>query len=294
MKIIITGGTGFLGSYLLRELLSRKLNVVLLKRSTSNVKRIADCMDRLVIYDVDVIPLNQVIIENKDADYIIHTATNYGRNGDSTGQMLLDNVKFPLTLMEEVIKYIPGCTFLNIDSILDRRINSYAMTKKQFVEWGRFYTKHNTEFTFINVLLEHIYGPFDDKRKFISWVIDSCMKNIKEMDLTKGEQERDFIFVTDVVDAIVCIVGEYHSRGYHEYEVGSGRNVKIKDAVEYIKMITKSRIDINWGALPYRKYEIMKSSPHIEKISSLGWQPKVTFKEGINKIIEREYYEIVD
>ncbi len=294
MKILITGGTGFLGSYLIRELLRNKHEIVLLKRSISVLKRVADCLNGITTYNIDEVAVSHVFKENPDVTCIMHMATNYGRHGETTGQMLMTNVDFPLALLEGIVAYSPHCQFINIDSILDRRINRYALTKKQFVEWGKFYTEHYDGFTFINVLLEHIYGPFDDKEKFISHVIAACVNNETNLPLTKGEQKRDFIYVDDVVAAIMCILGQPHSAGYHEYEVGSGKSVAIKTVVEYVREITQSTTRLEWGALPYRKYEIMKSVPHIEKICNLGWEPKVMLPEGIKQILVREYHENIN
>ena len=82
--------------------------------------------------------------------------------------------------------------FLNTDTFLDRRINFYSLSKKQFLEWLKLYSK---DLVCANLVLEHFYGPEDDASKFVSFVIQSLLKNVSSLDFTPGDQKRDFIFM---------------------------------------------------------------------------------------------------
>jgi len=137
--------------------------------------------------------------------------------------------------------------------------------------------------------LEHIYGPKDDENKFITFLIRRMMRN-ETIDLTAGEQKRDFIYIDDVIHAFVKVL-ETESL-HNEYEVGSGDSISIKKFVRLIHRLTESSSTLNFGALSYRENEIMESHADISKLTEIGWQPFVSSEDGIMRIIknEKEHY----
>lgn len=78
----------------------------------------------------------------------------------------------------------------------------------------------------------------------------------------------------------------YLEPDYHEFNIGSGVNTNLKYILKYIKKITLSKSVLEFGALPYRKGELMSSNNDISKIEKLGWSPKISIEEGINNVIK--------
>ena len=130
---------------------------------------------------------------------VVHTATCYGRNRETPLEVFEANLKFPLDLLEKAALFSTD-TFFNTDTILYKYLNGYSLSKHQFVEWGKQYADEH-KIKFCNIKLEHMYGPGDDDSKFTTYVINSCLNNVPEVKLTLGEQERDFIYIDDVVSA---------------------------------------------------------------------------------------------
>ena len=116
--------------------------------------------------------------------------------------------------------------------------------------------------------------------------------NKKYIETTLGEQERAFIYIDDLVEAILYIINyemQIDKFDFIEYEVGPDNNIKIKDALVIMKKLTNSKSEIRFGAIAYRKNEEMKSNCDNSKLKSIGWTQKVlTFEEGIRKIIMEE------
>jgi len=79
--ILITGATGFLGSHITWTLFNEGFNIIILKRSFSDIWRIREIIDKIRYYDIDKVELEIPFKEN-EIDCIIHTATNYGRKGE--------------------------------------------------------------------------------------------------------------------------------------------------------------------------------------------------------------------
>ena len=141
---------------------------------------------------------------------------------------------------------------------------------------------------FVNMKIEHIYGEGDDDSKFTSFVIHSCLNNVEKIDLTDGEQSRDFVYIDDVVFAyLTVLLSEQKLKGYYEYEVGSGKAVKVKDFVNVAKRVAKSMTRLNFGAIPYRENEILFSQANISKLKELGWNPEYDVERGIETYIDK-------
>ena len=283
--ILITGATGFLGSHLTEKFVNEGLKVIILKRSFSNTWRINHLLDKVVCYDIDKVNLDKAFEEN-NIGTVIHTATKYGRANEKASEILESNLLFPLKLLE-TSTFFNADTFFNTDTILYEYLNSYALSKKQFVEWLKMFSD---KIKIFNLKLEHIYGEKDDTSKFIPWVILQMLKKEEEIKLTKGEQKRDFIYVKDVIDAYyeIFFKADFFKKTFHEFNLGSGRSVTIKEMVNLVKgIVGNDQVYLNFGAIPYRKNEIMKSEANIEKLKNdIGWEPIISLEKGLKQTIE--------
>lgn len=281
--ILITGGTGFLGSHLANRL-SNENEIIILKRSYSDTWRI-DCNENIKFYNIDKLGLETIFKDNK-IDIVIHTATKYGRNNETIEELVESNYMFPIKILDNSLKtYVK--TFINVDTVLPKFVNIYSLTKNHFTDWLKYYSSNMKIF---NLKLEHMYGEKDSTTKFIPYIITSLLEEKNQLDLTQGEQERNFIYIADVAEAFKKIILQQsnYKNGLYEYEIGSEENIKIKDLVYKIKAIVgNTTTKLNFGAKSYRENELMKSRSNIEKFKKdFNWKPKVKLDEGLAKTIE--------
>lgn len=285
--ILLTGATGFLGSHIARTLLANGHVVVALKRSTSRLNRLDGVVSAITFYDVDGLDLDTLFKEHRQIDAIIHTATTYGRHNETVSEIFAANTGFPLQLLDA------GCrvgvkVFINTDTILDKYLNIYSLSKNQLLQWGKFFSIHN-KIKFINLRLEHFYGPTDDPTKFTTFVINNCMANTPELKLTLGEQRRDFIYIDDVVSAYLLVLekARVFDQSFVEFDVGTGESVSIRSFVEAVHGLTRSQTKLVFGALPYREGEVMHSAADTTGLRSLGWQYQYDLVTGLKMVIKQ-------
>ncbi|WP_061538993.1 NAD-dependent epimerase/dehydratase family protein [Collimonas fungivorans] len=290
--ILLTGATGFLGSNLAQKLVASGHQVIVLKRSSSKLDRLASILPALSVYDIT--DLSAPFKEHGKVDAIIHTATCYGRNGESAAEIFEANVAFPLRLLEtatlfDVNTFFNTDTFFNSGTIVYKYLNGYALSKNHFLEWGKLFAD-SQKIRFVNIRLEHMYGPGDDASKFIIHVLRQLLANVPEIKLTPGEQKRDFIYVDDVVAAYEILLEKSDSQTdlFQQYGLGSGKAVTVREFVELAHKITGSSAFLNFGALSYRENEIMSSAADTERLNSLGWLSQTDLAEGIREMASQE------
>jgi len=285
-NLLLTGGTGFLGSNLLRRFVAEGYRIVLLTRASSDTWRIKDCMGSVRHCMLPETCLD-ALFQEESFDSVVHCATNYGRREVDITCILEANLILPLQLLQLARKYKVG-SFINTDTILDKRVSSYSLSKSQFREWLELFSE---DICCVNVALEHFYGPLDDPSKFVTFVIQSLLNGIDTLSLTMGEQKRDFIFIDDVVNAFIHIIqmcGHLPKR-YSCFEIGSGQNIRIREFVQLVKRLTNNnQTYLDFGAIPYRDNEVMESHVNLEGISALGWSPSVSLEEGLTRTVAAE------
>lgn len=284
--ILLTGATGFLGSHLLEELLKKQYKVVILKRSTSDLWRIEHLEGQYKSYDVDTQPV-ELAFEEQRIDCVIHTACHYGRNDDPVSEIVESNLMFGLRILDACLKFNTD-TFFNTDTLLQKHLNAYTLSKKQLVEWLQ---QQTDRLQVINLKLEHMYGPKDDTSKFVPWVISQLNNKAPEIKLTTGNQKRDFIYIDDVVSAYLLALVEASSLPrFIEFDVGTGHLITVKSFLEQLKesyqaSFGKITTKLAFGAIPHREGEMMTVEVDNTNLINIGWSSNTNLKDGLNKLI---------
>jgi nucleoside-diphosphate-sugar epimerase len=170
----ITGGTGFLGSRLANFLVNKGATVHLLKRKKSNLLRLKEVENQVNFVEEDEFSPINFFLKNK-IDCVIHAATDYGQKNSDPLNIIETNLILPLNILNGAIASKVGI-FINTDTVLDKKVNGYSLSKSQFKDWLK---TRSTEIIAINVALEHFYGPLDNDTKFTTFIIRSFLnKNL--------------------------------------------------------------------------------------------------------------------
>ena len=291
-KILITGGNGFLGSSLINKISKKNYLLHLLVREKSNLSRL-NLNKKIKLFQLQEKNLDNIFKINK-YDLIIHCATNYGIEEENSSNTIYPNLLLPLQLLNLAKKYSVK-SFINTDTILNKNISSYTLSKNQFVDWLKLFSKFLNCY---NVKLEHFYGPKDNNNKFIINNICRLLRYEDKIEFTKGFQKRDFIYISDVVSAlekIILLALKNNKKNLNffilkTFEIGTGRQISIKSIILLIaKLIGNNKTRLEFGKLPFRKNEIMNVKVDLKNIRKLGWNSKLKLERGLTRTIN--YYK---
>ena len=291
MKILLTGASGFLGSALALHWRNAGHQVALLMRPTSKLDRLPGSEGSFdigrCITDAEV----DAFVKVAQPEVVVHTACAYGRQGETSLQLFDANLRLGLVTLQALQHIAQPVSFINTGSALAPEVSPYALSKHQFAQWGRMLaTQSGGQLKFVNVLLQHMYGPGDDSSKFTTHVLHACHRNEPVLKLTAGEQARDFIYIDDVVGAYDTLLTQCKQLdAVLDIEVGSGIAPTIREFVETAHRLTTSSTELLFGALPYRANEAMHCLASIERMTQLGWHPAFDLNAGLKKTIELEF-----
>ncbi|MBS3105507.1 SDR family NAD(P)-dependent oxidoreductase [Candidatus Woesearchaeota archaeon] len=298
---LITGATGFIGANLARELASRKFNVNVLTRHTSNLWRLSDIKDKIRAHNADILDADKLsdVVHGIKPDYIFHLAAYgaYPRIETDKKAILETNMIGTYNLLKATLD-IPYRCFINTGSSSEYGTKNKAMKESDAPEPNTFYGAAKAAATMLcqNFARQYkkpiitlrpfsAYGYYEEPFRLIPDVIIKCI-NQKDVHLTSGGQKRDFVFIEDVIDAYMKAI-ERPSSGL-VLNVGSGSDVSVKEVASLIHRLIKSKNKLLFGKKRKEQFETdicwKADTAAIKK--ALNWKAETSLISGLKKTIE--------
>ena len=291
-KILITGGTGFIGYHLAKKCL--KLNWSVTSLSTKNPTKIRKLKKiKYLISDISkksdlkkIININYDYVVNL-AGYVDHSRKKKTLYSHYNGCRNISEI----FLRKKIKKFIQIGSSIEYGRNLSPQKENLNNTKT-FSIYGKaklmstnyllsLYKKYSFPVSVLRLYL--VYGPYQDRNRVIPIVIDNALKS-KEFDCSLGTQFRDFVYIDDVVNGIIKSLKTKKSNG-QIINLGSGKPIMIKDVILKICKIIGSGKP-QFGRIKFRKDEIKNLYPSIVKAKKiLNWRPKVKINFGLKKTI---------
>ncbi|MCR4324824.1 MAG: NAD-dependent epimerase/dehydratase family protein [Candidatus Curtissbacteria bacterium] len=286
-KVLITGGSGFIGTHLLQKL--EELGATVDNFDLVNGNNLEDPND-----------LKKFV--KRKYDYIYHLAGFSGSeksNQEKIKCLSLNTFSFA-SLLELLIKYSPNTKLILSGSRLEYGIpkylpvdenhptipiSIYGLSKLAATQLALVYhMNYNLDVTIFRT--SNVYGPHKSSSfpgyNLINYFIDQAKKDKELTIYGKGDQERDYIFIHDLVDAFVLSFDRKTSGEI--YNLGFGKGIQIKSMAKLItKTVGKGRVTYKPWPKNFQSVETGSYISDIRKIKSLGFKPKTNFKEGILK-----------
>ena len=302
-KILITGGTGFIGYHLAKKCIEMNWDVTSI--STKNPPKIRRLKNiKYVKCDIS----NKVLIKKKiklDYNYVVNLAgyVDHSNKKKTFKSHFIGSknlaIHFKNSKIEKFIQIGSSVEYGKQKSPqkekkLDKQ-KTYSIYGKSKLLSTKFLLNLNKKINFPATILRLylVYGTHQDMNRVIPITIINSLKN-KNFDCSSGEQYRDFLNVSDAIDAIIRILKKKKTSG-KIYNLGSGRPIKIKDVINRICNQTRGGKPL-FGKIKPRKDEIQNLHPNINKISKeINWKPKVNLDQGLRKTIKfyKKNYKLI-
>lgn len=301
-KILIVGGTGFIGQHLSSRCLKAGADVTCIGVSAEKYLK-DNSTENFKMLKVDVRNKNELKmrLNGKCFDYVFNLGGYIDHLPYSKGGRELIEQHFTGTLnLIDCLDWKNLKGFVQVGSsdeygdapapqhegLREMPVSPYSLGKVASTHYLQMLSR--TE-GFPGVVLRFflVYGPRQDERRFLPQIIKGCLKD-ESFEATKGEQLRDFCYVDDVVDAMIKAALLPEAKG-HVINIASGAPISIRSMIEkVVGLIGKGRP--LFGARPYREGESMGLYADVTLAKTLlGWQAQTSLDEGLRKTIE--YYE---
>jgi len=300
-RVLVTGISGFIGSHLARRLIKEGAEVHGLARHSSNVCRLKDISDEIIIHYADIrdLPTLKTAVAAIKPRKIFHLAAcvDPGRSLELIGQMLDVNLCGTLNLLQALNGTNCDC-FINTGASEEYGNNTAPFREDQLPNPISPYSASKASATiFCQMLYRTCSTPIVTLRPFLTYgpgqrggmLIPSLIRKTiagEKFQMTKGEQTRDFNYVDDVVDAYVKASVTPRAIG-EIINIGSGLEYKVIDVVEKVLRLMKSPLKPLPGALDYRPAEVWHffcDNTKAKKI--LGWKPSTNLEDGLKNTIK--------
>ena len=306
-KVVVTGGSGFVGTHFIQELLERGANI----RTSihNNPLKIQD--DRIeVLENIDLTKFDDAMKLIDGADIVIHCAGYIGHPSSiaTDFQIALNQINVITNVLEACYKQ--GVKrFLDLNSSTGYPDMEHAVTEYEYFDeepfisyygygWMRRYREklmeHTSHLTDMHIGIARgtaIFGPHDNFDLESCHVVPALIKRHlsgEDPFVVWGSPDvvRDFLYVKDVVNGALLILQEGVSM--RPYNLGYGSTITIGDIVNTILKITGKAPEVRWNkskptTIPFRAC----STERIE--TELGFKPKYTFEKGMKETID--WYE---
>jgi len=298
-KILLTGGNGFLGSFVVQKLLELgvpKNNIFIPRSKDLDLRKWENCLK---------------VVKNQDV--VIHLAAKVGGigyNREKPGEMFYDNIMMGIQLMEAarqigVEKFVAIgtiCAYPKFNPIpfvessiwhgYPEETNApYGLAKKMLLVQAQAYRKQY-DFNAIYLLPVNLYGPGDNFNPETSHVIPAIIKKVADAKIKKqkyidvwgtGTASREFLYADDCAEGIILATEKYDKPG--PVNLGASREIKIVDLVSLICKLMKFKGEIRWDkSQPDGQPRRMVDATLAKE--EFGFHAKTDFEEGLRRTID--------
>lgn len=299
-SILVTGGTGQIGSFLVEALLKEKAHITVLGRNARLLKEIEPLVNDKKVDFIECNLMDQQSVELassslRDIQYLVHLFSDSSPNSTNIFEDANSSTETNLKVIPRILQHLKcleGICYSSSVAVygipaylpLDEQctmnpITFYGCGKFGAEKYLKLYsTAESIPLTILRYAL--VYGPRNRSKMAVSLFITKALRNEPITLRDHGRSFRDFIYVSDVIDATVTAIKKNES---DDYNIGSGVKCTTLDLAETIIKATNSNSQIILSDMPKDFDSVTDISKAKQK---LGFAPKITLKEGLMREVE--------
>ena len=306
LKVTVTGGAGFIGSHLCRTLFEQGAKVTVFDNlTTGKIERINDLIDKgLTFVQGDIRDPPALEKATKNCDVVVHLAAQASVpfsmiNPKEDCEI---NVVGTLNVLEAAKKAQARVVFASSSAVYGnpekkptpetypvKPISFYGLAKLLGEHYCRFY-RDNYGLEVVMLRIFNVYGPR------CHGVMDDFLDKLHEQPdrlevLGNGQQARDFIYVSDMVNFIIEAATSPAAVG-QVFNVGTGQTTTVLELAEkIIKLLELKNVKIHCkGGLAWKGDMDVTLADNSKAVNTLNWKPQVSLEEGLKKLINARRY----
>jgi UDP-glucose 4-epimerase len=287
-RVLVTGASGFIGKHLCRRLVREGHEVHGVSR---NPRQEGDVRWRQA--DLADATATRELLEQVRPDTVFHLASyvSGSRDLDAVLPTMQHNLVAAVNVL--VAAAGSGCGLVALTGSMEEPespsgeptpASPYAAAKYASGAYGRMiHALH--DLAVVNLRVFMVYGPGqDDRTKLVPYVVTSLLRGERPR-LSSGVRPVDWVYVDDVVDAFLAAARTPDLAGA-TLDVGSGELVTIRSIVEQIVETVGTAVEPDFGALPDRPLEQVRTADVERTRSMIGWEPRTTLAAGLRTTVE--------
>lgn len=300
MKVLVTGGAGFIGSHLVDRLVQEGHEVVILDNLSTGKRRNLNRTARFYKLDIQSWRLERVF-RNERPNIVMHLAAQMDVR-KSVEDPIFDaqvNVLGMLNVLQQSIKHgVRKVVFSSSggaiygeqeiypvpESHVTRPLSPYGISKLCGEQYLSYYQRVGG-LQMVSLRYANVYGPRQDpdgEAGVVAIFIQKLLNNEQAIVYGNGRQTRDFVYVDDVVEANLAVMGQ-ETQG--TYNVGTGEETSINDLLRILIAHTNSTCKEVHG--PAKIGEQIRSVIDSNKLrQELSWEPRIELREGLKRTVD--------
>lgn len=303
---MITGGTGFIASHLVDNLIREKQHeIVLLARSKNKIENVQQNLNEITIDYVDVTDFSALKkrLEKDKPEVIFHLAgqTSHQQSFENPLYDVDVNAKSTLFILQAIkdlklqTKFVYTSTFIVVGKPDTLPVNEETACRPNTFYGanrllGEYYCNiyHNTyDIDTCVARITNSFGPREQyktpSKNALNFLIYKAFKGEDVTIYHKGKFFKDIIFVTDVAAALKTIM--YDGKPGNTYWVGSGKETWFYEIAKWFEELTNAKIIFTEPDAYRKKVDLGSFSIDNSKLQSLGWKPTISVRDGINQTL---------